>query len=162
MSRVTLEDWEYENAVFVAQNRHANNRNVPDAADYDMSRMEDNLRADIASACCEIAVAKLLGAYWVGGHWQRSEHHKYNELPDVMPNIEVKRIRERTHNLLAKKRYVGKGLALVCAYVDPNNMRNVDVIGWKYADDAWEIGRPVDWDATGGIRLVPQSELEPL
>ena len=162
MTTVRLEEWEYENAVYVAQNRHAQNRDVPDSPDYDTDRMGDNLQAEIAACCAEVATAKLLGKYWVAGHWPRKDHDKYRHFPDVSPNIEVKRIREPNHNLLAKQRYVGQDIVYVCAHPHADDFRTVDVIGWMTADEAWEQGEPVHWDKTGTIRLVRQEKLNPL
>jgi hypothetical protein len=51
---------------------------------------------------------------------------------------------------------------MVLAYPVPDEFVTVDVIGWGYARDLWEQGRPADYDQAGTTRLVVQECLSPL
>ena len=155
---ITLEPWELEMAYQIGIRRdHANAAKV-DAPHYDRNRMEDNLRASIASAVCELAVAKATCCYWTMSVWDSSLHNRYRELPDILPNIEVRRVREPGNPLVVRKRETGKDRVIVTAYAHPQWFRSVDVLGWLTADMAWELGDPAPYDRTG-TRLVAQDVL---
>jgi hypothetical protein len=162
MKTVTLTPWEYDNARWVAENRNGLNRGNANSASYEenIERMQDNLVAETAGACAEMAVAKHLNLFWSGSFWGRDDHHLYADMPDIAPDIEVKRIRERNHNLIVKEKYAEKNLLLVVAYPHPDAPHIVDIIGGMRARKAWDIGAPAAWDRTGTLKIVHQSLLE--
>jgi len=163
MITVTLEPWEFDMARYVAENRHAINRGRSNASTYEknIERMQDNLVAETSGCCAEMAVAKHMNRFWTGGYWEKSDHERYAKMPDILPDVEVKRIREPHHNLIVKEKYSSQNLYLVVAYPHANDPRTVDIIGGMRADRAWDIGSPAPWDNTGTLRIVRQSLLEP-
>lgn len=157
--RIRLEAWEHEWAIHVGTQRHEIRRGSGDAAHYDPARMEDNLRASIASACCEMAVAKYHKTYWSGTYWPVDEHDRHKGLPDVEPNYEVKRIREAGNPLPVRRGEVKAGRVVVAAWADDSeNFRDVYVIGEIDAAEGFARGMRADYDPTG-TRLVPQAFL---
>lgn len=158
---VGLTRWEYDIACHVAEQRHAATRGTQNSPTYqaNLNRMEDNLQAEIAGACCEMAVAKYLGRYWSAGWWDPEEHAAYSQIPDVMPDYEVKRIRDKKHNLIVKEKYVQLGFNMVLAYTYPDDKLLVDLVGWIPAWQAWHEGEQASWDSTGTLRIFPQSRL---
>ena len=162
MSKVNLEPWEREWAGHVGKMRDEVNANKRDAAYYDPARMEDNLTASVAACCAELAVAKLLNKYWDGSYWTAHEHRKYAGRPDVGQNTEVRRTRSRGGALVVRRRDVDRGRLMVLAYPIPDDFVTVDVLGWAWASEVWDAGRPADYDKEGTTRLVGQEWLNPL
>jgi hypothetical protein len=162
MSEVRLTPWEREWAGHVGLKRHEANLSKQDAAYYDPARMQDNLTASIASAVAELAVAKRLNKYWDGSFWTAEEHGQYSDRADVGENTEVRRVRRHGNPLPVRARDVERDRIMVLAYPVPDEFVTVDVIGWGYARDLWEQGRPADYDQAGTTRLVVQECLSPL
>lgn len=158
---VDLYPWEIELAYQVGIRRDNVNATKPDAAHYDRSRMEDNLRASVAAAACELAVARATCCYWTMSIWDTSQHYKYKALPDVLPNIEVKRVREPENPMVVRRREVGTGMVIVSAYAVPSFFRSVEIKGWLPADEAWSLGKPAAYD-TANSRVVDQEQLRPI
>lgn len=158
---VDLNAWEMQIAYMVGMRREQANLHKTDARHYDRRRMEDNFRASLAAACAEAAVAKATCCYWTMSAWDSGQHDAYRMLPDVLPNIEVKRIRKQTNPLVVRKRDAEAGRVVVTAYAIPEWFRQVDVVGWLPADVAWDTGIPASYDPDG-TRLVDQSFLRPV
>ena len=142
--------------------RHQANAGKRDAAYYRPELMEDNLRASIASACAEMAVAKRLNKYWDGSFWTAEQHSHYADRPDVGSNTEVRRTRKHGGPLVVRRRDVERERVMVLAYPIPDDWMVVDVIGWAMAVDVWDQGRPASYDEAGTTRLVGQECLNPL
>ena len=159
MSIVTLEPWEYAWAEHVGTQRDEINRTKQNAAYYDERRMEDNRHANIMSCCGELAVAKLLNRYWGGDYWPLERHKEFKDLPDIAPDIEVRRIRKRENPLVIRKRDSERERAMFLTWPDPSDPQSVDVIGWVYARKAYRYGKQPDWDQTGTARVYPQEKL---
>lgn len=138
------------------------NLHKSDAAHYDPTRMEDNLRASIASAVCECAVAKATHCYWSMSAWDSAQHHLYRNEPDVYPGIEVRRVRQRQNPLVVRQRDSEKQHVIVTAYAEAPMFRSVDVRGWLPAPRAWELGDPAPYDPSKKTRLVDQEHLLPV
>ena len=157
---VALEPWEYVHACNVGIARFAANWGKNDAEHYKKELMEDDRTAQVASAICELAVAKATNRYWSGHVWHKSEHAKYRDVPDVGANIEVRRA--RTGNSIAIRRHqLGKGLVVFGAYAKPPEFREVEVWGWLDYDQAWELGMPSRYDEEN-TRLLSRDLLNPL
>lgn len=156
---VELEDWELEWGHAVGLRRNAANKGKADAPHYNKELMEDNDRASIAAACCEIAVAKVTCCYWDGAAWDSSQHDRNRAKPDVYPDIEVRRIREPDKPLVVRRRDVENLRIVVCAYARGPMFRIIDIRGWLYAVHAWSIGEPAWYDKTDKTRLVEQCHL---
>lgn len=157
--RVRLTDEELVEPHMVGLLRHNANLDKDDAPHYDPSRMEDNLTASIAAACCEKAVAKALDLYWSGTAWDSSQHEKYRYLPDVGKNVEVKRIRETGNPLVVRLKEVRRDFVIVSAYAHRPNFRDVDLVGWLDAQEAWDLGEPAWFDKSNKTRVVDQHKL---
>jgi hypothetical protein len=162
MSEVRLEPWEREWSEHVGTRRHQARLTTRNAEHYDDSRMEDDLRADIAGACAELAVAKRLNRYWNGSYWTAQQHSKYLNGADVGANTEVRRIRERHHKLQVRTTDVERNRIMVLAYPVPNDFTVVEVVGYGWANQLWEVGDIASFDKTGTVRLVRQDSLYPL
>ena len=157
MTDINLEPWEYEHACDVGIRRFTANWSKQDAAHYKAELMEDNRTAQVASAICELAVAKHTNRYWPGHVWHASEHEKYRDVPDVGRNIEVRRI--RTGKSAAVRSYqCGKGLVLFVVSVVAPEFRTATIHGWLPYDEAWEIGETANY-APHNTRLVHISQL---
>jgi len=162
MTEVTLEPWEREWAGHVGTQRHKARLTTPNAEHYDDSRMEDDLRADIAGAVAELAVAKRLNRYWNGSYWTAQQHSKYVKGADVGANTEVRRIRDRSHKLQVRTTDVERNRIMVLAYPVPDDFTVVEVVGYGWASELWEFGEVASFDKTGRVRLVRQGWLYPL
>lgn len=155
MLTITLESWEYEWAAHVGIRRLTANRGKHDAPHYERSRMQDDLRAEIAAACCEIAVAKATNRYWSGSAWTAAEHDaNRRRVADVGTNIEVKRVREATNPVAVRKRDVDAGMVLFAAYAHDPDFETITIYGYLPAAEAWERGTPAHYDKSGRTRLV--------
>lgn len=151
--RVPLDPWEIEWVYAVGIRRDNANRHKSDAAHYKKELMEDNMRASIAAAAAECAVAKATCCYWSASVWDSGQHSEYRGLPDVMPNIEVRRVRDPDKGLIVRKREIGKGRIIFVAYPHPPKFDVVDVLGWSTAEYAWEHGEPTHFDPQTTRRL---------
>ena len=81
---VTLRPWEYEAASHIGIRRFTANWSRSDAKHYDRKRMEDDRTATVASAICELAVARAVNRFWHGHVWHVSEQRKWHRaLADV-------------------------------------------------------------------------------
>lgn len=157
---LSLEDWEYQWAVHVGLARDAVNAGRGDAKHYDSRRMEDNKRASIAAACAEMAVAKATRRYWSGSVWPIQRHGEFEELPDVEPNIEVRRTRSVNGDLPVRVGDVERSRTMFLAFPDPDtNFQRVIIIGWCKATDVWDVTKPAPYDPSGRSRLLDQEHL---
>ena len=154
---VDLFPWEYERVNQVGIGRFTANWSKQDAKHYDPARMEDNRTAQVAAAACECAVARHTNRYWHGHVWHASDHHLYREMPDVGRNIEVRRVRTGTV-VAVRQSDLGKGRVLWAARAIPAEFRKVELYGWMFADEAWDIGTPSAY-APETTRVVPLERL---
>lgn len=162
MIRVPLAPWELAWATSVGTGRTVANAGRADAAHYDRSRMEDDTRAHIAGAICEMAVAKYLNRYWSGAVWPADQHHRYATDPDIAPDIEVRRVRNRSGSLPVRQRDAERQRLMVQAFAveDQDGFFAVDLIGAIPAVTGWAIGSRAPY-APNTTRLVPQQHLAP-
>lgn len=156
---IKLEAWEYEHACDVGIRRYTANWDKQDASHYqDKTRQEDNRTAQVASAVCELAVAKHTNRYWSGHVWHASEHNKYRHIPDVGLNIEVRRLRTRDSAAVRKRQNDIEKLVLWVAKPVMPELREVHLYGWIRQTEAWEIGSVSDYDSEN-TRLIHISQL---
>lgn len=156
---VDLDPWEYDHACHVGIRRSTANWTTQDAPSYRNDRKQDERTASVAAAVCELAVAKLLGLYWPGTVWLAPQHRSFRHLPDVAPNIEVRRLRRLTNRAAVRRKDLGRGLNLVVAYAIPDEFRQVQVLGWLPVEEAWGIGVESTYDPTGATRGVTVEQL---
>ena len=151
---ITLSDDELDQAKRVGDGRNAANTASPDKPYYHRELMQDDETASFAAATAEAAVAKATGRQWHAKVWPAGEHWKHRDEPDVGRNIEVRRIREPNNGLVVREKDLNKGKVIFVAYPLPETgFRQVDVIGWLRAEDAWDLGK----EAFEETRRVPQS-----
>ena len=151
---VALSDDELAQAKRVGDGRNEANLGSPDRPYYHRELMQDDETASFAAACAEAAVAKATGRHWHAKVWPASEHWKHRDEPDVGRNIEVRRIREPDNGLVVREKDLNKGKVIFVAYPVPETgFRQVDVIGWLRAEEAWDLGK----DAFEQTRRVSQS-----
>jgi len=158
---VTLESWEYEWASHVGMQRVSQHIGKNDDQNYYANNnKQPEILANIASCCGEMATAKALKRYWSGHVWDQRDHAKYKHLPDVEPNIEVRRIRERASKTsVVRKKDVDNNTVIVVTFPAPPDYNVVEVIGYIKASDAWEISEPAHYDSNGTSRLFKLSDL---
>ena len=157
---IQLEPWEYTHACNIGIGRYTANWGKQDAPHYKKALMEDDRTATVASAICELAVAKATNRYWSGHVWTKADHNKYRDLPDVGTNIEVRRV--RTGNTVAvRKHQLGKGLVLFGAQPEPPEFTQVEIWGWLDYDQAWELAEPSHYEPEK-VRLLDRKHLKPL
>ena len=155
---VNIDPWEYEWASSVGVKRFIANWKKQDAKHYDPSRMEANRTAQVASALCELAVAKTINQYWAGTAWAESDHDNEKHRPDVGRNIEVRRV--RTKNAVAvRKKQVGLGLILFAAKAIEPEFQQIEVLGYLEYDKAWDLGEESEFFET---RYLPLTQLTKL
>lgn len=157
---IVLEPWEYVHACNVGIARYAANWGKNDAPHYKKEYMEDDRTAQVASAICELAVAKATNRFWSGHVWHKSEHAKYRDVPDVGTNIEVRRVRTR-ETVAVRRHQLGKGLVLFAARPEPPEFREVHILGWMEYDAAWDLGEAAPYD-TENTRVLACSLLNQL
>ena len=151
--RVTLTEEEWQEAKRIGKERTIQNENSKDKAYYDRSRMvyEDDAVAGHAAAAAECAVAKATDRTWHAKVWPAAEHWRHKDEPDVGRNIEVRHVTQSHFGLVVRKKDLGSDKVLFLAYPDPiTEYREVEVIGWRLADEAWLEGHP---DPKGYRRL---------
>jgi hypothetical protein len=144
---IELEPWEYEHACDVGIRRYTANWNKQDAPHYANKKLqEDNRTAQVASAICELAVAKHTNRYWSGHVWHATEHQKYRHIPDVGRNIEVRRLRTREEAAVRRHQNSIEKLVLWVAKPVMPELRQVHLYGWIKQQQAWENGIPSNYD----------------
>lgn len=158
MTIITLETWEYVHACNVGIARFAANWGKEDAPHYKKELMEDDRTATVASAICELAIAKHTNRYWHAHIWHATEHKKYRNFPDVGKNIEVCRVR-KGNTIAVRKHQLGQGLILFAAQPEVPEFINVDIWGWLEHDKAWELGEPAHY-APDTTRLINRDLLK--
>lgn len=158
---IELEHWEYEHACDVGIRRYTANWGKHDAPHYaNKALQEDNRTAQVASAICELAVAKHTNRYWSGHVWHHTEHHKYRHIPDVGTNIEVRRLRTRETTPIRRHQNSIDGLIIFAAKPVTPELRTVHIYGWIRQTDGWNQGTPSDYDPDN-TRLIHISQLTP-
>lgn len=155
---VTLEPWEYIHAHDIGIKRYVANWGVPDKPSYRLGNNMPEIIASPAAAISEFAVAKALGKFWGGHVWDNRDHSRYRSIPDVEPNIEVRRVRERNNPVSVWSRDEGQNKILVVAYAIPPEYRQVEILGWLPIDVAWQKGTPVGQNR----RTFDTSRLRPI
>jgi len=151
---IDLEPWEYEWASHVGARRFIENWTRGDAQHYDRSRMEDDRTAQVAAACCELAVAKWTNQFWSGHVWKAHEHERRKDLPDVGRHVEVRRLRTRETAAL-RRHQIGKNLVLVVAKPVMPELRAIEIYGWIMYDKGWTLAEPSDYDPENTRLLQP-------
>jgi hypothetical protein len=154
---IVLEPHEHNAAVGVGVARFNARRDSEDKHYYDRSRMEDDFTAGIASAVCEMAVAKHTNRYWGAHVWHASDHDKYKDMPDVGTNIEVRRT--RTDFVAIRHKDVQANRVIFAASVKLPEFVEVTIHGWITAAEGWELGYPADYDKQGLTRKLALTEL---
>jgi hypothetical protein len=154
---VTLTPWEYIHAHDIGIRRTVANWNVSNKASYTAGNNQPEIIAAPAAAIAELAVAKALGRYWSGHVWDHSEHKRYKYLPDVEPNIEVRRVREQNNPVSVWEKDTGQNRILVATFPFPPEFRAVEILGFIPYDTAWKLG-----EARRGYRAVDQKLLKPI
>ena len=137
---VQFEPWEYEAGFQVGIRRYTANWNKRDAAHYDRASMEDDRKATVSAALCELAVAKHLNQYWHGSVWHAADHTKHRSMPDVGKDIEVRRVRSAAGVAV---RRADRGRTVWAARIEDPEYRTCELLGSISGDRAWEIGEPV-------------------
>jgi len=154
---VTLETWEYEYASTIGIRRYTNNWGKPDAAHYDHNKMEDNRTAQVAAAIGELAVAKAINEYWSASIWDKKDHKKFKDLPDVGKNIEVRRVRTQNGPAVRKKDLEKEGLVIFGVTPIPKEFKEVEILGWMPALEAWEKGEETFYG-----KIIPREIMYPI
>lgn len=160
---ITLESWEYEWASHVGMQRVTQHLGKNDNQNYYLNdNKQPEILANIAACCGEMAAAKALKQYWSGHVWDQRDHSKYKHLPDVEPNIEVRRIRERRIGCgtsVVRRNDVDNDRVIVVVYPQPPDYNVVEILGSIRASEAWSIGEPAHYDSKGTSRLFKLSNL---
>lgn len=137
---VTFQPWEYIHAHDVGIKRAVANWKVNDKQSYTNGNNQPEIIASPAAALSELAVAKVLNKHWSGHVWDNRDHLLFKNMPDIEPNIEVRRVRDKKNPVAVWQKDYGKNLILVATYPVPPEFRQVEVLGWLPLDIAWERG----------------------
>lgn len=144
--RVTLSDEELDQARERGRQLADVNRNTKDTPAYqDQSAKvyKDEADAGFVMSVAECAVGKATGREYHGKVWSRAEFRQHVDDPDVGRNIEVRHVTRPHAGLVVRRKDVGTDKVLFLAYPDPaTGYREIEVIGWLKADQAWELGKP--------------------
>ena len=154
---VQLETWEYEYASHIGIRRFTANWGKKDAAYYDPKKMEDNRTALVAAAIGEIAVAKAINEYWTASIWDGTDHPKFKDIPDVGPDIEVRRVRTQSGPAVRKKDLAKKGLYIFGVVPIAKEFKEVEILGWIPAEEGWEKGEETFYG-----KVIPKELLYPV
>jgi len=121
------------------------NRDTPDTPAYkDQSAKvyENEADAGFVMSVAECAVGKATGRPYHGKVWSRAEFRDHFNDPDVGHNIEVRHVTRPHAGLVVRRKDVVTSKVLFLAYPEPaTGYRQVEVIGWLKADDAWKLGK---------------------
>jgi hypothetical protein len=162
MKTIYLEPFEHNIATQVGVARYNARKDSKDQSYYDPARMESNFNANIASAVCEMAVAKYTNQYWACHVWCIEQHRFYSTMADVGENIEVRRVRERSNPVAIRERDVRENRIIYAAYVKAPEYEEVEILGWIDAKEGWDKGTRPDYDKRNDTRVVRISELNQL
>lgn len=154
---IKLETWEYEYASHIGIRRFTANWGKRDAAYYNPLKMEDNRTAQVASAIGELAVAKAINEYWTASIWEGTDHSKFKDIPDVGPDIEVRRVRTQDGPAVRKKDIAKKGLYIFGVVPTPKEFQEVEILGWMLAEEGWEKGTETQYG-----KVIPRDILYPV
>jgi hypothetical protein len=125
----------------------------PNYAGENKRYMEPELMANVRSIVAEYAVSKLWQLPHVLPFYPNSEHSFRKDIPDVLPNLEVKNMRTRDAVPLFPKD-IRAGMLLVGTRVlDDDYFSQVEVYGWIpveqcQQDDWWSVemdGKRLCW-----------------
>jgi len=152
---VTFSPWEYELGFQVGIRRYTANWDTKDAAHYDRALMEEDRKASVSSALCELAVAKHLNQYWHASIWCAAAHKKHRNPPDVGTNVEVRRLRTAPGVAV---RQTDAGRTVWAARIDDPEFRSCLLLGSVDANYALKAGIHVPGK---DYVLVPTDELDP-
>lgn len=159
---IHLSAYEYEWAAHVGIRRMIARQGSKAAPHYaDHTRLEDELKATIATCCCEMGVAKVTNRYWSGHVWDARDHAKHKGIADVGINTEVRRVREEGKPFAVRSGDVDQDRLMVAAYAEAPDYRTVTVYGYMSANDAWILGEPSSFDPDH-TRYTPLDVLQPL
>lgn len=150
---VTLYPWEWTTCSDIGNKRHANNWTKKDSKNYTAGRLAGRIKpeqqASPRTVIGEFAVAKFTNQFWSPMNWHISEHAKYEPLPDVGHNTEVRTVMKEDGAPKVHQHELGRGLVLWAAYVIPDEFYQVRMLGWLPYDLAWERGEPVVYGKSG-------------
>jgi hypothetical protein len=159
---IHLSDYEYEWAAHVGIRRMIARQGSKPASHYsEKARLEDEVKATIATCCCEMAVAKVTNRYWGGHVWDARDHDKHRKIADVGANTEVRRVRVSGKAFAVRSGDVDMDRLMVAAYAEAPDYRTVTVYGYMSANDAWILGEPASFDPDH-TRYTPLDVLNPL
>ena len=159
---VHLSAYEYEWAAHVGIRRMVARLDSKPAPHYaDNTRLEDELKATIATCCCEMGVAIATNRYWGGHFWDARDHAKYKDIADVGTNMEVRRVREEGKPFAVRTKDVDMDRIMFAAYAQAPDYRTVTVYGYISANDAWILGEPASFDPDN-TRYTPLDVLQPV
>jgi hypothetical protein len=162
MQTVTLERWELSIAILVGTQRTAAMAHVPDAPHYQnySKPTVSQYTLDQLGAIAEMATAKYVGRYWSPAAWQAEEHNTMKHAyPDVMPDIEVRSVRQPHYRLVVRQTDVNNGRRIVKAQVHDTKVEPVVTLyGWAQAQYAWDNGVTSPW-GDENVRLLDDTYL---
>ena len=131
-------------------------KDTPAYSDQSLKVYTDEADAGFVMSVAECAVAKATDLRWHAKVWPRAEHHIHKDEPDVGENIEVRHITHPSAGLVVREKDLHKDKVLFLAYPDPTTeYREVEVIGWRLADEAWLEGH----QNPKGYRRLSQARL---
>ena len=157
--KVTPTHWEFWRCVQVANLRMAvaNSRGMNHAISTHRPLLQ-RLREEVIGACGECAVAKYLGRYWA----PLEELDRFHDVPDVLPNIEVR----STHHDKGKLTMYPtdkRDRIYICVTGEPPNMT---IRGYRRGAecfrDEWKVTPEDEPGNQRNIWRIPQSELHPI
>lgn len=135
-----LEPFEVWLAQCVAWRRTTENKSNPH--NYSgVAHLEPQDVAELAGACCEMAVASRINRYWGGLAWAHGEHSIYEpRVADVSDCVEVKRIRRPDNPIVFSSHDIDKNSWLFLCYpmfYKPKQVNSVwvDIIGYEQAQN---------------------------
>ena len=162
MPTIYLEPFEHNIAVQVGVARYNMRKDSGDQSYYDPARMESNFNANIASAVCEMAVAKYTNQYWACHVWCVEQHRLYSRMPDVGTNIEVRRVRDKKNPVAIRERDVRDGRMIYAVYAKAPEYEEVEILGCIDAQEGWNIGTIPSYDKKNNTRVVATEQLTKL
>ena len=110
----------------------------PNYAGENKNGMEPEIAANVRAIVAEYAVAKHYKLPHIVPFYPNNEHYYRKDIPDVLPNLEVRTI--RTYDAIPLwEKDKKENLILIGTHVkDRDYYSEVDIYGWKYSNECFD------------------------
>jgi len=126
----------------------------PNYAGQNKQALEPEIAANVRSIVAEYAVSKYYKRPHVIPFYPNEEHYFRKEIPDVLPNIEVRTVRTRDAIPVFEKDKRDKLVIVGTQVLDSDYYSEVEIWGWIKVEDAMV---PEYFDTSSNYWRVPKT-----